>query len=157
MPGKKDFVSVSRNVHKQKRLILCNLKELFSAFREKFPEAKVSFSKFCSLRPKWCVLAGGAGTHSVCVCTMHQNIKLLLAPIGANYKELMQLIVCDLANRECMVQRCAHCPKTSDALRDHLNDLLTDCDDVLEFSQWTTTDRSTLICQQASVEDILIL
>ena len=26
MPGKKDFVSMKRNVHMQKRLILCNLK-----------------------------------------------------------------------------------------------------------------------------------
>ena len=34
LPGKKDFVSISRNVHKQKQLILCNLSELHSAFRD---------------------------------------------------------------------------------------------------------------------------
>ena len=70
MPGQKDFVSIGHNVHKQKRLILCNLKELFSSFREKFPEIKIGFSKFCSLRPKWSILPGAAGTHSVCVCTI---------------------------------------------------------------------------------------
>ena len=68
MPGKKDYLSVSQNVHKQRRLLLCNLKELYiSTFKEKYPHAKVGFSKFCSLRHKWCVSVGSAGTHSVCV------------------------------------------------------------------------------------------
>ena len=65
MPGKKDFLSVSRNLHMQKRLLLCGLKELYSSFKQKFPDVKVGFSKFCSLRPKWCVLVGSSGTHSV--------------------------------------------------------------------------------------------
>ena len=30
MPGEKDFVSIKKNVHKQKRLPLCNLKELYA-------------------------------------------------------------------------------------------------------------------------------
>ena len=34
MLGKKDYVSVSKAVHKQKRLILCNLRELYNAFKE---------------------------------------------------------------------------------------------------------------------------
>jgi hypothetical protein len=62
MPGKKDCVSVSRNLHKQRRLLLCNLKELYSAFKERYPDAKVGFSKFCSLTA-WCVSVGSSGTH----------------------------------------------------------------------------------------------
>ena len=53
MPGKKDFVSTKRNVHKQKRLLVCNLKELYALFKEQNPEVKIGLSKFCSLRPKW--------------------------------------------------------------------------------------------------------
>ena len=30
MPGKKDLVSIGKNKHEQKRLILCNLKERFA-------------------------------------------------------------------------------------------------------------------------------
>ena len=78
MPGKKDYVSIAKNIHKQRRLLLCNLKELYSAFKERHPDAKVGFSKFCSLRPKWCVSVGSSGTHSVCVCTSHQNAQLLV-------------------------------------------------------------------------------
>ena len=37
MPGKKDYVSIGKNIHRQKKLILCNLKELYVAFKEKKP------------------------------------------------------------------------------------------------------------------------
>ena len=47
MPGTKDYVSVGRNVHKQKRLILCNLTELYAAYKEKYPQHKIGLSKFC--------------------------------------------------------------------------------------------------------------
>ncbi len=72
MPGMKDFVSVKqegKRVHIQKRLVLSNLKDVYREFKDQFPALKVGFSKFADLRPKHCVLAGGNGTHSVCVCT----------------------------------------------------------------------------------------
>ena len=50
MPGKKDYLSIGRNVHKQKRLVLCDLSELYSAFRDKYTNIKIGFSKFCTLR-----------------------------------------------------------------------------------------------------------
>ena len=68
MPGKKDFVSIGRNIHKQKRLLLCNLKELYALLIAQYPAVKIGLSRFCSLRPKWCVTVGSSGTHSVCVC-----------------------------------------------------------------------------------------
>lgn len=67
MPGRKDKVSISTNVYMQKRLLLQNLNELYSSFKFEYPEIKIGFSKFCMLRPKWCVTAGSAGTHSVFV------------------------------------------------------------------------------------------
>ena len=81
MPGKKDCVSVRTaewRVNIQKRLVLSNLKELHRLFKDRFPGQKVGFSKFAELRPKHCVLAGASGTHSVCVCTIHQNVKLMI-------------------------------------------------------------------------------
>ena len=102
MPGKKDCVSIAPNDHRQKRLILCNIKELFNAFKVKFPEIKIGFS------------------HSVCVCSIHQNIKLLLAPINTSYKDLMHFVVCSPESRECMVNRCDACPTSNDPLKEHL-------------------------------------
>ena len=73
MPGAKQFVSVGYKIHKQKRLLLCNLSELYAVFKEKYPDLKIGLSKFCSLRPKWCKNIGSSGSHTVCVCTIHQN------------------------------------------------------------------------------------
>ena len=57
---------------------LCNLQELYTAFKEKRPNVNIGFSKFCALRRKWCVLAVSKMTHSVCVCSAHQNVVLLV-------------------------------------------------------------------------------
>ena len=53
---------------------LCNLQEIYTAFKEKHPNVNIEFSKFCALRPKWCVLAGSKMTSSVCACNAHQNV-----------------------------------------------------------------------------------
>ncbi|KAL5505266.1 hypothetical protein EMCRGX_G006670 [Ephydatia muelleri] len=81
MPGKKDYISVGRKEHRQNRLILCNLREAYEQFKAKHPGTKLSFSTFAMLRPKECVLAGASGTHTVCVCTLHQNTKLMFIGI----------------------------------------------------------------------------
>jgi len=87
MPGQKDYVSVNVNgkrIQMQKRLLLNNIKELYKTFKMNNPTTKCSFSKFASLRSKHCVLAGSAGTHSV--CPTHENVKLLID--GANLKSI---------------------------------------------------------------------
>ena len=65
----KDYVSVSKRVHKQKLQIasLCNLQEFYTAFKEKHPHLNIGYSKFCAQRPKWFVLAESKMTHSLCV------------------------------------------------------------------------------------------
>lgn len=62
----------------QKQLLLCNIDELYQRFKDEYPNIKVGLTKFFTLRPKQCILAGDSGTHMVCVCTYHQNVKLML-------------------------------------------------------------------------------
>ncbi|XP_065652547.1 uncharacterized protein LOC136079843 [Hydra vulgaris] len=102
MPGKKDYVSIKKNQHVQKRLLLLNLNELHVAFKKDYPNVKVSLSKFCTLKPKWCITTNTSGTHNVCVCIHHQNTKFLIDAIRWNksYKDFMALIVCSLENAE---------------------------------------------------------
>ena len=57
--------------HVQKRLVLSNLREVYSEFKERFPGRKIGFSKFAELRPKHCVLAGASGTHTQCMCAQY--------------------------------------------------------------------------------------
>ena len=44
----KKTVSIAKGVHKQKRLILCNIGEMYAAFKEKYANVKIGFSKFCT-------------------------------------------------------------------------------------------------------------
>ena len=83
MLGQKDTKSVKINGQKsvyQKRLIMGNLKEIFKKFKFKNLDIKIGFSSFATLRPLYCIMAGAGGTHSVCVCPIHENMKLI--PLG---------------------------------------------------------------------------
>ena len=144
LPGSKDFVSIGYEVHQQKHLLLCNLKELFVEFKNHYQNIKISFSKFCSLRPKWCVLLGSSGSHTVCVCAIHQNAKLLATACQLDYKEMIQIIVCDLNDKICMVHRCNDCPEKN-ALTSKLQHLecLEDISEI-KVKQWQTADRTAL-------------
>ena len=68
----KMFVSVrltnGDKVKMQKQLVIANVKEIYSTFKELHTVSKVGFSAFATLRPQWCLLAGSSGTHFVCVC-----------------------------------------------------------------------------------------
>ena len=101
-----------KKVKNKKRLFLVCLKELYIEFKKRNPQLKIGFTKFCELRPKWCITAASKGSHTVCVCSYHQNVKLLCSAIPGNldYKEYMNLCVCDLADPHCMFHLCENCP-----------------------------------------------
>ena len=146
-PGQKDYVSVVNKegdkIKMQKRMVLSNLKELHAAWKTKnTSENKISFSTFAGLRPRHCILAGAAGTHSVCVCKIHQNPKLMCQTVGLNYKDLMALTVCSVNSEACMLRQCKECPG-GDPLRDFLQNFLEGDDDIT-YNQWVSTDRTTL-------------
>ena len=150
-------------VNKQKQLVLCHLHELFVAFKERNPDVKIGFSKFCTLHPKWCVIAGSSGTYSTCVCTTHQNIILLVETLNweVTYKDLVNKVVCDPSNPEYMMHRCTNCPGTN-ALCKFLEEELSDIDPDFQFhySQWQTADRASLVMVTSTCEeykDTLIL
>ena len=134
LPWKKDYVSIQKGVHKQKRLVLHNFHELFVAFKERNLDVKIGFSKFCTLRPKWCAISGSSGAHLVCVCTTQQNTILLVDNLNweVTYKNLVNKVVCDPSNCEFMMHRCTNCPGTN-TLRKFLKEELSGIDPDLQF------------------------
>jgi hypothetical protein len=58
---------------------LCSLKEAYLSFKQQNPEKLQGFSKFAELLPKNSVLAEASGIHAVCVCSNHQNVKLMIS------------------------------------------------------------------------------
>ena len=99
----------------------------------------IGLSKFCELRPKWCISVGGAsGLHAVCVCEYHQNVKLLVSQIPgvSDYRILLEKVVCDTTNRICMLHGCDNCPGSS-ALKEYLKELFEEHSiDHVNFRQW---------------------
>ena len=165
MPGMKDYVSVNvdgQRQHVQKRLVLCNLKESFEQFKVTYPEHKIGFSKFAELRPKECILAGSSGTHSVCVCTIHQNIKLMFQGArmetvckGYTYRNCLAEIQCNPPRIQCFLGRCEECPGIENLhrrLEQHFDEHMIDH---IEFKQWTTTDRATLDTKIQSLDEFI--
>lgn len=81
MPNKKDTIIIKTNGENkklQKRLLLTDIKVLHTQFKEEYPAFPIGLIKFAELRPKNCVSAGASGTHSVCICVVHQNFKMML-------------------------------------------------------------------------------
>ena len=64
---------------------------------------------------------------------------------------MMDKIVCDVKNSECMLRRCNNC-SGSQNLRNHINSYLTPVPLIVKFQQWESTDRNMLIEKELSVE-----
>ncbi|KAK3919732.1 Putative phosphoribosylaminoimidazole-succinocarboxamide synthase 2 [Frankliniella fusca] len=159
LPGKKDFKTVKidgERVQMQKRLLLLTVGELYEVFKEECPAYEVSISRFAELRPLYIVLAGAAGTHSVCVCTIHQNVKLMMygAKLHEGAKDMegltsvsecLSMIICNVPKEECYFGTCKNCPGVSDIVEKI--QLIFDLNmvSIVEYKQWVSVDRSDLI------------
>ncbi|XP_024947522.1 uncharacterized protein LOC112495382 [Cephus cinctus] len=170
LPGKSDFVSVkvsNERVHMQKRLILTNLKELYQLFEEKYAEVKCSFSKFATLRPKYCVLAGVSGTHSVCVYAIHENVKSLIdgpnikhltadVPIPIkSYHDCLNRMICVQPTTDCYLGTCSTCPGATQLIDELENIFLCDSIDEITYRQLINVDRTTLQVMVSPVDEYL--
>jgi len=172
MPGMKDVISVKTNGERrleQKRLLLLNLKELYALFKETYPDCKISFSAFAKLRPKQCVLPGAPGTQysSVCVCTIHQNVKLMLDAINiqkltkntdrplANYKDCINEIICQDSSSDCYLDKCNKCPGSAKLIENLCKLLYDSLISHVQYSTWAGTDRSTLLTRVEKVDDFI--
>ena len=126
---------------------------LYISYKEAHSEYPVSFSKFAQLRPKHCILAGASGTHTVCVCTIHQNVKLMLDAINIkeltkhfqnpikDYKDCLKQIMCQNPTPSCHLNECSKCTGTEKLHEKLLNALEDNNIENVEFSTWKSTDR----------------
>jgi hypothetical protein len=164
MPGRKDVKSVKtpgeKRVRLQKRLLLMNIDELYSHYKDYCVNTLMmnpcGRTKFFQLRPQHVIEVGSAGTHSVCVCEKHQNVKIMINCLCKNLviaHSFMDKLVCDIENRVCMMSRCADCPLPS-VLREHLRSFI-DSRTTIKFQQWESTDRTKLAVAELPIDDFI--
>lgn len=143
--GKRDYVTINENnvkVAKQRRLMLMNLEEAYALFKQSNIGRQIGFSKFATLRPKECILPlNNVGTHAVCVCSYHQNVKLIFEPLKRilkidTYRNLFQKMLCIEATTDCHLMQCEECPGIQE-MEKYFADLLekAEIDDV-SYMQW---------------------
>jgi hypothetical protein len=128
--------------------------------KKKFKDAvdvkSIRLSVFADLRPKHVITVGESGTHSVCVCIYHQNVKLILSGIGL-YDDrhlLMDKVVCSVYNKDCMMSRCSNCPGTEN-LKLYLEDLISEERESVTYRQWDHTDGNKLETILAERDDYI--
>ena len=170
MPHKKETVTVKiddRKEKRQKRLLLCDIKVLHMKFKEKYPTFPIGFSKFAELRPKWCVTAGTPGTHTVCVCIIHQNVKTMIDAINLgtltknlkiplnDYKDCMHFVLCKNRRTACYLRECKHCPAMKEFSNYVIEVLMQNNILQVIFSMWQSTDRCTLKQECLPTEDFV--
>ncbi|KAJ8666515.1 hypothetical protein QAD02_008177 [Eretmocerus hayati] len=124
-PRKKESLTVKdpgidEKEERQKRLLLYTMKELYKNWKKEnshLPKLP-GLTFFQSLRPTECVSAGDPGTHTICVCTEHQKVKLKVYALGASltYRDVMEKVVCNVEDGGCMLRRCKKCPGARDAV-----------------------------------------
>lgn len=167
MPGMNDYVSIHiEGVRQriQKRLMMMSLKEAYRMFLEEIQEIKISFSKFVALRPKYCQLLNASGSHNVCVCTIHENVNLMLygAKIAAvsdgqlkDFKDCINGLVCQQPNYSCYLRKCKSCPTLISA-QETLSQMFFDKDvNEVVFDQWITIDRCDLATVIKTVDEFI--
>lgn len=170
MPNKKDTVTVRVDCEKkkvQKRLLLSDIKQLHKQFKEQNPEIPIGLSKFAELRPKWCVVAGASGTHSVCVCTIHENFNAMIDAVNLEYLTIdsqnpmkdrgdcISFVTCCNSKPACYFNECDLCPGI-EKFSDFMNEVFQKqrVSQVI-YSVWQSTDRCTLKQECLSAENFV--
>eukprot|EP00731_Ephydatia_muelleri_P019982 Em0012g807a len=128
MPGSKDYVSMyiqGKKERVQKRLLLFSLRDAHLQFQDENVGLKIGLTKFKEFRPRNVILAGASGSNNVCVCTTHQNVKLMIEGSKVltlegirrmcgedgdiTYKHLLASLLCKPALPACYLGTCALC------------------------------------------------
>jgi hypothetical protein len=124
-----------------------SLKEAYTIFEETCQELNIGFTLFTQLRPKHCILLDNTGTHNVCVCTIHENVKLMNNSLRiVSQTEIMEKLLCNVSSRtvNCYFRACEECVSLEAAIEE-INSLLEAKDqEQVIFQQWLTTDRCNL-------------
>jgi len=125
-----------------------------------YPTYRIGFSNFCQLQRKRCVTVSSNGSHSVCVCSYHQNVKLMCSalPIRHDYTSLMELCICSSKSRNCIFHLCQDCPD-KESLLDLLESIFLencyDMEDNTAYNKWISTDRSSLTTIKSTVQEFV--
>lgn len=162
-PNIRDCVKTAEvSERKSRRYLICTLLEAYFMFSQKFPNIKVSLSKFCGLRPQH-VRTNSYLPEITCLCKYHENFRSLcksLKPVLPNegVKDFISKLVCSIQSEACMFGSCDLCANKLTAVQEACGEG-HDLDEAApSFSQWVTTSAqvSKVPIENQSFRDVFI-
>lgn len=115
--GKKESIT-RKKVKKQKRFLCDTMLNLHKKFIVDFPHKKISYTKFCRLRP-FCIIQPNCKDRDTCLCTVHANFKLIVNKAHAvgminarSSKEVIASLTCfnvEKTKEDCLERNCHIC------------------------------------------------
>lgn len=129
-----------------------NLNELHKEFCKSYPELHISLAKFQQLRPPYCILAGKKGSHNVCVCKFHQNLRLKYSGMkqtllkngihfDQSYRDTFNEMVCEEPQPDCFLINCKNCPGVENSIEKIASLFKKARIAEVSCTQWLTVDR----------------
>ena len=128
----------------QIRCLLMSLKETHNKYIESNPDAQIGLSKFCELRPKRVKLFDHI-PHYVCVCSYHENVRLLLyalhqhTQLPVEFHSVIDQVTCNSSEKKCMSSLCENCKDKIDIY------LPKNPMDTLKYQQWHNSEKVDII------------
>lgn len=106
-PGKNDFIKVDK-MDKELCCLYHNISETFGLYKLENPKDLIGHSKFAGLHPKD-VRPFDSIPHTVCVCSIHENMNSLIevitkarADLPSTAREVIDKVVCRGTSSICM-------------------------------------------------------
>lgn len=116
-----------------------SLKEAYSKLSEQHPDVKIGLSKFCELRPQNVKLFDHI-PHHVCVCSYHENVRLLLlalkehTSLAVEFRAFINQVTCDSSPKKCMSSECDDC-------KNLIDDFTPTSAATVSYQQWQNNDK----------------
>ena len=120
--------------------MLMSLREAYSKFSESHASTNIGLLKFCELRPKDVKLFDHI-PHHVCICSYHENIRLLLVVLNkyttpsVDFQSFINQITCDSSKKECVSCQCIDCEELIDNMHQAIQL-------ALRYQQWQNNDKT---------------
>ena len=77
--------------------------------------------------------------------------------LSHNYRQIMEMCVCDLDSYDCMMGYCDDCPNSLQLKSFLRNEFLktVNPDKTIQLSQWVSTDKSQLVKEESEFDDFI--
>ena len=112
-----------------------SLQEAWNKFKEQHSTPKMCLLKFCELRPPNVKLFDQL-PHQVCLCSYHENVRLLLVGLGEHTSLSAELLSkLPVISKKCMTRECSTCDDMIDGFSPQAHS------ESLRYYQWKSTDN----------------